>query len=120
MLADAAIFHKTPMQVALFGVVELAVVLTLAYLAKRAHPDRLRFTRVAWLTAACLATSLPFAFVAYRLWPWDLDSKNLRFAVVLALLGTFFAPFVTAFVLVRRVGRTERHRAHETQTDTRP
>ena len=120
MLADAAIFHKAPIQVALFGVVQLAVVLTLAYLAKRARPGTLRFTRVAWLTVACLATSLPFVFVAYRLWPWDVDSNGIKFAVALAISGTFFAPLVTAFVLVRRVGRTDRYRPQETQNTMRP
>jgi len=117
MLADAAIFHKPPLQIALFGVAQLTFILTLAYFAKRAHPDRLRFARIAWLTAACLATSLPFAFVAYLLWPWeDLGSKNLRLAAVMALSGTFFAPIVTPFVLLRWVSRNG-YRAHETKTN---
>ncbi len=120
MLADSAILHKTPMQIALFGVVELTVVLTVACLAKRARQGELSFTRVAWLTAASLATSLPFAFVAYILWPWDLDLNNVRLAVGLALPGAFFAPFITAFMLVRRVSRTRRHAAHDAQTNTQP
>lgn len=46
MFADSAIFHKTPLQVAVFGVVQLAFVLEAARFAKRIQSERLSFAAI--------------------------------------------------------------------------
>ena len=99
MQADAAFFHKSPLQIALFGAFQLSVVFAAAWFGTRSRPDEFRLSRVIGLTLACLATALPFVLLTYWLWPWDLQSKPIRMTIAAALLLAFFTPFATAYIL---------------------
>ena len=96
MLADSAIFHKSPAQVLLFGGVNLAVILAVAWFGTRSRRQDFKFGRVIGLTLLCLAASLPFAWFAFLWWPWDFQSWIVRLDIFLMI----FAPLVPVFALV--------------------
>jgi len=119
MQADAAINHMSSPQVVLFGVIELSIVLGVAWFGSRwQHPGDFRLARVIKLTALCLATSLPFFSVMYFLWPWDFESRTVRTTVGLAVLFAFLAPLVTAYVLGLSLKRSRRAQTHDTKDHT--
>jgi hypothetical protein len=95
MFADAALFHMSYPLVIFFCCVQLTIVLAVAWFGTRHRPGDFRFGRVIGLTLLCLVTSLPFAYVAYLLWPWDMHSWILRADIFLAV----FAPIITAYIL---------------------
>jgi hypothetical protein len=95
MFADAAMFHMSYPRVILFCGIQLTIVLAVAWFGTRKHPDDFRLGRVIGLTLLCLTSSLPFAYAAYLLWPWDMRSRILQADLFLAV----FAPVITAYVL---------------------
>ena len=95
MLADAALFHMSYPRVIFFGVIQLCIVLSVAWFGTRQRQEDFRISRVIGLTLLCLTSSLPFAYVAYLFWPWDFQSWVVRADVLLAI----FSPVVTACIL---------------------
>ena len=95
MLEDAALFHMSYPRVILFGAVQLCIVLSVAWFGTRQRQEDFCFSRVIGLTLLCLASSLPFAYVAYLLWPWDFQSWIVRVDILLAM----FSPLATAYIL---------------------
>jgi hypothetical protein len=95
MQADAALYDMSLPRVAFFCTVQLAIVLAVAWIGTRSHPADFRFRRVIGLSLFCLATSLPFVWLAYVLWPWDFQSWLVRADILLAV----FMPLVVAFIL---------------------
>jgi hypothetical protein len=95
MQADAALLDMSFPRVAFFCMVQLAIILAVAWFGTRSHREDFRFGRVIWLTLLCLSTSLPFVWLAYRLWPWDFQSRLLRADILLAV----FTPLIVAFIL---------------------
>jgi Kef-type K+ transport system membrane component KefB len=117
MQAHAALFHKSPLEIALFGAFQLSVVFAVAWFGTRGRPDEFRLSRVIGLTVACLATALPFVLVAFWLWPWDLEPKHIRITISSALLLAFFTPLTTAYILaiIRKGKMLRKHEDSETQ-----
>jgi hypothetical protein len=95
MQADAAISHMSLSRVAFFCAVQLAIVLSVAWFGTRSRRDDFKFVRVIALMLFCLATSLPFWWFAYLLWPWDFRSWLVRGDILLAV----FTPLVAAYIL---------------------
>jgi len=95
MLADAAIFHMSYTRVVLLGVLQLTIILSLAWFGTRQRREDFRFSRVIGLTLFCLSSSLPFAFIGYLLWPWDFQSWTAPVVILLAV----FSPVATAYIL---------------------
>ena len=105
MQADAVISDMSLPRVAFFCTVQLAIVLSVAWFGIRSRREDFKFGRVIWLTLLCLATSLPFAWLAYRLWPWDFESWLLRADISLAVF-TPLTPLIVAFIF--GIGRKRR------------
>ena len=95
MQTGAAISHMSLSQVAFICTVQLAIVLSVAWFGTRSRREDFRFGRVIGLTLLCLATSLPFWWFAYLLWPWDFQSWLVRGDIFLAV----FTPLVAAYTL---------------------
>lgn len=95
MQADPALFHMSYPRVVFFCVVQLTIVLAVAWFGTRQRREDFRFSRVIGLTLLCLASSLPFVSLAYLLWPWDFQSWLVRADISAAV----FLPVVTAYTL---------------------
>jgi cytochrome bd-type quinol oxidase subunit 2 len=83
------------LQLILVGVLQIIVVLIVCWFGTRGKRTDFRIFRVVALTLLCLASSLPFAVIAYLLWDRGWDSQGVRIAVALAAL----TPLITAFTL---------------------
>lgn len=95
MQADITFSQTSPLQYTLLCILLLAIVLLGGWFCGRAQRESFKLRRAISLMLLCLATSLPFAFIAYSLWPWDFDSLLLQADISLAI----FAPLVTAYVI---------------------
>ncbi len=83
----------TPSQIVLVGAISVLLILAMGWFGGRRDRGGFSVVRVLGLACICLATAIPFAWGAYRL--WDSQSALMDAFVGLALL----APLVTAYPL---------------------
>jgi len=95
MLADSTTDNPSLSRAIVCGVIQLILVLSIVWFSTRKRREDFRFSRVIGLTLLCLSSSLPFALVAYLLWPWDFRTWAAPTVVLLAV----FSPIATAYIL---------------------
>lgn len=95
MLAESAIDHLTFPRAIVFGVIQLTLILSAVWIGTRQRREDFRFSRVIGLTLLCLSSWIPFALIAYLLWPLDFRTWPAPIFILLAV----FSPLVTAFIL---------------------
>lgn len=95
MFAESAAMNRRPLELVLLGAFQIALVLVVSWFGTRHDRAGFHLGRIAVLTLLCLATGLPFALVAYWLYPWDWNSNLVRTVVILPPL----VPLATAIAL---------------------
>ena len=108
MFAEFAIENRNPLEPILIGVFQIIVVLLVCWFGTRSHRSDFKLSRVVGLTLLCLGTALPFAVIAYLLFPWNWESPTVRVAIVLPVLVPLVTAFALAFIKRLRKG------AHDT------
>jgi hypothetical protein len=103
MQADAAIFRMSVPEVLFFGAAELTFVLAVAWFGARSRQEDFSFGRVVLITLLCLSTSLPFAWLAYRLWPWDFQSWLVKCDILSAVFTPLFAALILGIIRKRKL-----------------
>jgi hypothetical protein len=95
MQTDPALSNPSYLRVICAGLLQLILVLAYAWFGTRQRRADFRFFRVIRLTLLCLASSLPFACIAYWLWPWNFESWWLQANLFLMV----FSPIITGLAI---------------------
>jgi hypothetical protein len=93
----------SPREAVLFGGFYVAFILAVACYGTRTHPEDFKLNRVSRITLLCLATSLPFACLAYLLWPWDFQSWRVQADILLTVLTPLFSAFLLGYARKRKM-----------------
>lgn len=105
MLAESAIDHLSFPKAILFGITQLTLILSVVWFGTRQRREDFRFSRVFGLTLLCLSSSLPFALVAYLLWPWDSRTWTAPVVVFFAALSPVVTVYIISIIRKRRMMR---------------